>query len=97
MLLHNLLIQIQNKEKALQVLKWKIYQRELEKQENMLKNISGELLENGFGSQIRSYILHPYSLVKDHRTLVESTNPTNVLDGDLDIFIDAYLKWNKRS
>lgn len=89
--------QIQNKEKALQVLKSKIYQRELEKQENMLKNISGELLENGFGSQIRSYILHPYSLVKDHRTLVESTNPTNVLDGDLDIFIDAYLKWNKRN
>lgn len=88
--------QIQNKERALQVLKSKLYQREMIEQENLIKNISGELSENGFGSQIRSYILHPYSLVKDHRTLVESTNPTNVLDGDLEIFIDAYLKWNKK-
>ncbi len=88
--------QIQNKERALQVLKSKIYQREIAEQENLIKNINGELLENGFGSQIRSYILHPYSLVKDHRTQVESTNPTNVLDGDLEMFIDAYLKWNKK-
>ena len=50
-------------------------------------------LDNAFGSQIRSYVLHPYSMVKDHRTMVESSNPNNVLDGDLDVFIDAYLKY----
>lgn len=87
--------QIQNRERALQVLKSKIYQKEIEKQEMMIKKISGELTENAFGSQIRSYILHPYALVKDHRTLVESTNPSQVLDGDLELFIDAYLKYNK--
>ena len=88
--------QIQNKERAVQILKSKIYQREIEKQEKLIKNISGELTDNAFGSQIRSYVLHPYSLIKDHRTLAESTNPTNVLDGDLEVFIDAYLKYNKR-
>lgn len=87
--------QIQNRERAMQVLKSKLYQLELEKQERILKNIGGELTENGFGSQIRSYVLHPYSMVKDHRTLMESSNPTNVLDGDLEMFIDAYLKYNK--
>ena len=88
--------QIQNKERALQILKSKLYQKELEKKENLLKNISGELTDNAFGSQIRSYVLHPYAMVKDHRTLVESPNPNNVLDGDLDMFIDAYLKFNKK-
>ena len=88
--------QIQNKERAIQILKSKIYQKEIEKQEKMIKNISGELTDNAFGSQIRSYVLHPYSLIKDHRTLAESTNPNNVLDGDLELFIDAYLKYNKR-
>lgn len=87
--------QIQNRERAMQVLKSKLYQLEQEKQEKMLKNIGGELSENGFGSQIRSYVLHPYSMVKDHRTLMESPNPTAVLDGDLEAFIDAYLKYNK--
>ncbi|MGM9899689.1 MAG: peptide chain release factor 2 [Bacilli bacterium] len=87
--------QIQNRERAFQVLKSKLYQLEVEKQEKLLKNIGGELSENGFGSQIRSYVLHPYSMVKDHRTQVESPNPSAVLDGDLDMFIDAYLKYNK--
>ena len=87
--------QIQNREKAMQILKSKLYQLEMEKQEKMLKSIGGELSDNAFGSQIRSYVLHPYSMVKDHRTNVESSNPTNVLDGDIDIFIDAYLKYNK--
>ena len=50
-------------------------------------------MDNAFGSQIRSYVLHPYSMVKDHRTNVESSNPIKVLDGDLDIFINAYLKY----
>lgn len=88
--------QIQNKERAMQILRSKIYQKELEKKENLLKNISGELSDNAFGSQIRSYVLHPYAMVKDHRTLVESSNPNNVLDGDLELFIDAYLKYNKK-
>ena len=88
--------QIQNKERALQILKSKIYQKELEKKENLIKNISGDLTDNAFGSQIRSYVLHPYAMVKDHRTLVESSNPNNVLDGDLEMFIDAYLKYNKK-
>jgi len=87
--------QIQNREKAMQILKSKLYQMELEKNQKMIKSISGELTDNAFGSQIRSYVLHPYSMVKDHRTNVESSNPTNVLDGDLDMFIDAYLKYNK--
>ncbi|HPN90685.1 MAG TPA: peptide chain release factor 2 [Bacilli bacterium] len=84
--------QIQNRERAMKILKSKLYQLNLEQQAQKLKAISGAIEENSFGSQIRSYILHPYSLVKDHRTDVESTNPTNVLDGDLDIFIDAYLQ-----
>ncbi len=88
--------QIQNKERALQILKSKLYQKQIEQQEKLLKNISGELTDNAFGSQIRSYVLHPYSMVKDHRTLIESSNPSNVLDGDLEMFIDAYLKYNKK-
>ena len=84
--------QIQNKEKAMQVLKSKLYLLEEAKQKSKLDGISGNIDDNAFGSQIRSYVLHPYSMVKDHRTMVESSNPNNVLDGDLDIFIDAYLK-----
>lgn len=84
--------QIQNRETALQVLKSRLYQLQLEEQEKALKSMSGESLEIGFGSQIRSYTLHPYALVKDHRTQVESSNPQAVLDGDLNGFIDGYLK-----
>lgn len=87
--------QIQNKERALSILKSKLYQKQKEEQENLIRNIGQPLTENAFGSQIRSYILHPYSLVKDHRTSFESTNPQSVLDGDLEDFINAYLKWYK--
>jgi peptide chain release factor 2 len=76
----------------MKILKSKLYQLNLEQQTQKLKAISGTIEDNSFGSQIRSYILHPYALVKDHRTEVESTNPANVLDGDIDIFIDAYLQ-----
>ena len=76
----------------MQVLKSKLYLLEEAKQKSKLDGISGNIDDNAFGSQIRSYVLHPYSMVKDHRTMVESSNPNNVLDGDLDIFIDAYLK-----
>ena len=84
--------QIQNKEKAMEVLKNKLYQLELEKQERELKNISGDTMDINFGSQIRSYVMHPYSLVKDHRTNTETAQVTKVLDGDIDLFINDNLK-----
>jgi peptide chain release factor 2 len=67
------------------------------KQKSKLEGISGNIDDNAFGSQIRSYVLHPYSMVKDHRTTVESSNPSNVLDGDLDEFLTSYLQWIKNS
>ncbi|HHW69475.1 MAG TPA: peptide chain release factor 2 [Tenericutes bacterium] len=84
--------QIQNKEKALEVLKNKLYQLEVEKRDNLLKNMKSSIDIN-FGSQIRSYIMHPYSMVKDHRTNTENTNVLKVLDGDLDKFINDNLKF----
>lgn len=84
--------QIQNKETALNVLKSKLYKLELEKREQELKGIQGDLSAINFGSQIRTYTMHPYSLVKDHRTNFETANVGKVLDGDIDDFIDAYLK-----
>jgi len=84
--------QIQNKEQALKVLKNKLLIIELEKQEKELNNIKGEQSNIDFGSQIRSYILHPYSLVKDHRTNEETSNVNKVLDGDIDLFIESNLK-----
>jgi len=86
--------QIQNKEKALEILKNKLYLLELEKQEQTLKDIKGGPVDINFGSQIRSYILHPYSMVKDHRTNTETGNAVKVLDGDIDMFINANLKIN---
>lgn len=83
--------QIQNKEKAMEVLKNKLYQLELEKREQELKNIKGENMDINFGSQVRSYIMHPYSMVKDHRTNTETSNVSKVLDGDIDMFINDYL------
>jgi len=83
--------QIQNKEKAMEVLKNKLYKLELEKRENEMKQIKGENSDINFGSQIRSYIMHPYSMVKDHRTNYETSNVSKVLDGDIDNFINEYL------
>ena len=84
--------QLKNKEKALSILKSKLKILDLERQEKELALLKGESLENSFGSQIRSYIMHPYSLVKDHRTSVETSNVSKVLDGDIDMFIEAYLR-----
>jgi len=84
--------QIQNKEKAMEVLKSKLYQLELEKRNSEIKELKGSQMDINFGSQIRSYIMCPYSLVKDHRTNQETSNVDKVLDGDLDIFINASLK-----
>lgn len=84
--------QIRNKETAMKVLKNKLYKLEVEKKESELKKIKGENTEINFGSQIRTYTMHPYSLVKDHRTNTENANVLKVLDGDLDIFINDNLK-----
>lgn len=84
--------QIQNKARCMEMLKSKLFNLEQEKKEKELKKIKGETQENAFGSQIRSYVLHPYTLVKDHRTKKEISDAKKVLDGDIDPFINAYLK-----
>ena len=84
--------QIQNKEKALEILKNKLYQLEMEKKEKQLKELKGEQADINFGSQIRNYVMHPYSLVKDLRTNKETSNVEKVLDGDIDMFINSCLK-----
>jgi peptide chain release factor 2 len=84
--------QIQNREHAMKMLKAKLYQKKIEEQEQQLADIRGEQKEIGWGSQIRSYVFHPYSMVKDHRTNTEVGNTQSVMDGDIDIFIDAYLR-----
>lgn len=84
--------QIQNKEKAMEILKNKLYQLEIEKQNAEIKALKGEQTDINFGSQIRSYVMHPYSMVKDHRTNAETSNVEKVLDGDIDLFIHSSLK-----
>ncbi len=84
--------QARNREKAMKILKSKLYAKELEKIEQEKRRIKGEHITPGWGNQIRNYVLHPYKLVKDLRTDVESTNPDEVLDGDLDLFIDAEIR-----
>lgn len=83
--------QHKNKEQALKVLKSRLYQVELEKKNEKEKNIEGEKKDIAWGNQIRSYVFHPYSLVKDHRTKFESGNIKSVMDGNLDDFIYSYL------
>ena len=84
--------QFQNKDKAMQMLKAKLYLLKQEANAEKLSDIRGEVKEIGWGNQIRSYVLQPYTLVKDHRTDVETGNVDAVLDGGLDIFINGYLK-----
>ena len=84
--------QIQNKEQAMKMLKAKLYLMEQEKKEKELNEIKGTYQNIEFGSQIRSYVMHPYSMVKDLRTNAETSNVSKVLDGDLDLFIEASLK-----
>lgn len=86
--------QIQNKAQALKILKSRLYERELEERMAKQKIIEDNKKEIGWGSQIRSYVLHPYKLVKDHRTDFESSNAEGVLEGELDPFIHSYLQWN---
>lgn len=87
--------QLQNKEKAMSILKNKLKLLEIEKQEKEMNDLKGVTRNIEFGSQIRSYVLHPYSLIKDHRTNVEASNVDKVLDGDLDLFIESYLRMVK--
>ncbi len=85
--------QFQNKDKAMQMLKAKLYMLKQEANAEKLSDIRGEVKEIGWGSQIRSYVMQPYTMVKDHRTNFESGNVDAVMDGALDGFINAYLKW----
>lgn len=85
--------QFQNKDKAMQMLKAKLYMLKKEANAEKLSDIRGEVKDIGWGSQIRSYVMQPYTMVKDHRTNAETGNVDSVMDGALDLFINAYLKW----
>ncbi len=85
--------QTQNRETALKILRAKLYELEEEKRQKELSDLKGEHVKAEWGSQIRSYVLHPYQLVKDHRTEYESGNTQAVLDGKLDDFMEAYLRY----
>jgi len=87
--------QIQNRAKAMQILAARLAERQREERRKELERLSGEKREVGFGSQIRTYTLAPYQLVKDERTRHETGNVQAVLDGDLDAFIEAYLQWRR--
>lgn len=84
--------QIKNKEVAMDVLRSKLAVLEIEKQKKLLSEIKGEQKDIGWGSQIRSYVFHPYQMVKDHRTDYETSQTVSVMDGEIDGFINAYLK-----
>lgn len=84
--------QIKNREQAMKMLRSKLYERKLQEQQQELDAIRGEQSDIAWGSQIRSYVFHPYSMVKDHRTSVETGNVGAVMDGDISPFIDGYLR-----
>jgi peptide chain release factor 2 len=84
--------QIQNRERAMAMLRAKLVERQVEEREAELAQLRGEHVEAGWGNQIRSYVLQPYTMVKDLRTGVETSNPTAVLNGEIDDFIDGYLR-----
>lgn len=88
--------QFQNKDKAMQMLKAKLYLLKQEENAEKLSDIRGDVKEIGWGNQIRSYVMQPYTMVKDHRTNEESGNVDAVMDGAIDPFINAYLKWINR-
>ena len=89
----NELSQHMNKDKAMQMLKAKLYLLKQQENEEKLSGIRGEVTEIGWGNQIRSYVMQPYTMVKDHRTSEETGNVDSVMDGNIDLFINAYLKW----
>ena len=85
--------QIQNRQTAMRILEARLFELARREREKEIEKLRGERKDIGFGSQIRSYVLHPYRMAKDHRTGMEVGNVDAVLDGDLDDFIDAYLRW----
>ncbi len=86
--------QLQNRENAMRLLKGRLIEMELEKREGEMAQLRGEHIDASFGTQIRSYVLHPYTMVKDLRTEHETSDVSGVLDGELDPFIEAYLAWS---
>lgn len=76
----------------MKMLRSKLYEQKLQEQQKQLDEIRGEQSDIAWGSQIRSYVFHPYSMVKDHRTSVETGNVGAVMDGDINLFIDGYLR-----
>jgi peptide chain release factor 2 len=88
--------QQQNKETALTILKSRLQQRAEEKRRAEEAQLRGESLPAEWGSQIRSYVMQPYKMVKDHRSAVETQDVGRVLDGDLSEFVEGYLRWNKK-
>jgi len=89
--------QIMNRDTAMKILKSKLFEIELKKKMEELENIRGEKKDIGWGSQIRSYVLQPYQMIKDHRTNIEVGDVNSVLNGDIDIFIKAFLKSNVKN
>ena len=85
-----------NRHSAMQVLRGRLYERMIQEKQEQMNHIQGEKKEIGWGSQIRSYVMHPYTLVKDHRTNLEKGNVQAVLDGDIDDFIQSYLRFRKQ-
>lgn len=88
--------QIKNREKAMKILKARLYEKKLEEQQKEMNALKGEQTEIGWGNQIRSYVFHPYSMVKDHRTSVEMGNVQAVMDGEITPFIEGYLRSRMR-
>ena len=82
-----------NKDKAMQMLKAKLYLLKQKENQDKVSGIRGEVKDIGWGNQIRSYVMQPYTMVKDHRTNTETGSVDNVMDGDIDLFINGYLKW----
>ena len=86
--------QMQNRENAMRVLRARLLEIKRQEQEKQMADLRGVYMKAEFGSQIRSFTLHPYQLVKDHRTEYETGNTQAALDGEIDGFIEAYLRWN---
>ena len=84
--------QLQNRETAMRMLKYKLMDRMMAEHAQKVQDLKGPQTEAAWGNQIRSYVFHPYSMVKDHRTGAETSQVQSVMDGELDLFIDAYLR-----